>query len=83
MIRELTTNQIEWNAPCFLTLVKSREIEESGQIQEIEDGVHQCHKCGKWKTFSTHLQTRSADEGTTVFVKCADKKCGVMWKIYN
>lgn len=38
---------------------------------EVEDGVIDCKKCGSRKTFSYAKQTRASDEGTTVFVTCA------------
>jgi len=39
---------------------------------EVEEGVLECKKCGSKKTFSFSKQTRSADEATTVFVRCAN-----------
>lgn len=37
---------------------------------ELQDGVEQCRKCGSYKTLSSAKQTRSADEGATVFTQC-------------
>ena len=39
---------------------------------EVDDGVIECHKCHSHKTFSYTKQTRASDEGTTVFVTCAN-----------
>lgn len=39
---------------------------------EVEDGVIQCRRCKSHKTFSYAKQTRASDEGTTVFVTCAE-----------
>lgn len=47
---------------------------------EIEEGIYQC-KCGSLKTFHKALQTRSGDEGMTIFVSC--QECGHKWKINN
>jgi DNA-directed RNA polymerase subunit M/transcription elongation factor TFIIS len=38
---------------------------------DVEEGVIECHKCGSKKTYSFSKQTRSADESTTVFVRCS------------
>jgi DNA-directed RNA polymerase subunit M/transcription elongation factor TFIIS len=38
----------------------------------IEDGVIECYKCHSKKTYSYAKQTRASDEGTSVFVKCAE-----------
>ena len=37
---------------------------------ELQDGVEKCNKCGSYKTLSSTKQTRSADEGATVFTQC-------------
>ena len=41
-------------------------------------GIHKC-KCGCDKVYSYELQTRSADEGMTLFLQCYD--CGKKWKM--
>jgi DNA-directed RNA polymerase subunit M/transcription elongation factor TFIIS len=45
----------------------------------IEEGVNTCNKCKSKRTISYSRQTRSADEGTTVFCVCGD--CGAKWKM--
>jgi len=40
-------------------------------------GIHKC-KCGCDKVYSYELQTRSADEGMTVFLQCYE--CGKKWR---
>ena len=50
--------------------IKEQEDFLNNPIQ-VEDGVIDCKKCGSSKTFSYAKQTRASDEGTTVFVTCA------------
>lgn len=54
-------------------LVKEQEDFLNNPI-EVEDGVIECHRCKSHKTFSYAKQTRASDEGTTVFVTCAECK---------
>lgn len=44
---------------------------------EPMSGIHKC-KCGCDKVYSYELQTRSADEGMTVFLQCYE--CGKKWR---
>jgi DNA-directed RNA polymerase subunit M/transcription elongation factor TFIIS len=54
-------------------LVKEQEDFLNNPVQ-VEDGVIECHRCKSHKTFSYAKQTRASDEGTTVFVTCAECK---------
>jgi len=45
---------------------------------EPMSGIHKC-KCGCDKVYSYELQTRSADEGMTLFLQCYE--CGKKWKM--
>lgn len=45
---------------------------------EIEEGIYTCNKCGKNKTTKIQLQTRSADEPMTNFIRCIN--CGSKWR---
>jgi DNA-directed RNA polymerase subunit M len=40
-----------------------------------------CPKCGHNKALQWSLQTRSGDEGSTVFFRCT--KCGQTWRDYG
>ena len=40
-----------------------------------------CYKCGGTKGYSWVVQTRSADEAPTFFIRCA--KCGNTWRSSN
>ena len=52
--------------------------EKSGQMEVVADGLNKCKRCGSNKTVTEQRQTRSADEGVTVFVTCLS--CGVRSK---
>lgn len=45
----------------------------------VEEGVLKCDKCGSNRTYSYSKQVRSADEGFTTFVTCA--QCNAKWRI--
>lgn len=47
-------------------------------VSEPVAGIHKC-RCGCDKVYSYELQTRSGDEGMTVFLQCYD--CGRKWKL--
>jgi len=40
-----------------------------------------CRFCGKGNVEFTTKQTRSADEGSTVFLNCSNPKCKKRWKM--
>ncbi|NP_078754.1 Transcription factor SII homolog [Lymphocystis disease virus 1] len=44
---------------------------------EVEKGILKCRKCKKTKIFSTHVQTRSADEPMSLIAMCYS--CGYKW----
>jgi len=45
---------------------------------EVVDGILTCYKCGNQKIVSYTVQTRSMDEGFTLFASCI--KCGNKWR---
>lgn len=70
-----------FNCSAYEDVIKLQE-EEDDFIQNpvtVVEGVNVCHKCGSKKTISYNKQTRSADEGTTVF--CCCYICGNKWKM--
>ena len=42
-----------------------------------------CGKCGHPNAYFKELQIRSADEGATLFFKCANKTCSFQWNTNN
>ena len=49
--------------------------EEESKLSKIQIN---CSKCDSNEAFFFQMQTRSADEGSTIFYKCV--KCGHNWK---
>ena len=46
---------------------------------KVTSGLYKCRKCGGDKTTQFEMQTRSADEPMTIFIRCVE--CGNSWKI--
>lgn len=77
----LNSNTVGWNHPNFNEIAVA-QAEIFSYIEcpyEIIDGMFSCLKCGNKKTISYSKQTRSADEGMTTFVFCANKECRHHW----
>lgn len=60
-----------------------KEIAFSQRPQDLNvvEGIFQCRKCKSKRVISAQVQTRSADEGSTNIMRCAE--CGFGWKEYN
>jgi DNA-directed RNA polymerase subunit M/transcription elongation factor TFIIS len=46
---------------------------------KVTSGLYKCSKCGGDKIIQSEMQTRSAYEPMTIFIRCAD--WGNSWKI--
>jgi len=75
VLKLLKNNGVTWGNPVY-TVFKEDEKEEESLEPVI--GVVSCRKCKSEKVFTFNKQTRSADEGTTVFCRCSE--CGTRWK---
>ena len=81
IINSINENKLDWTHPIYDKL--HSDVEERNEFIlnpfKIEEGVFECYHCGSKKTFSISKQTRSGDEATTVFVRCAEIKCNKSW----
>jgi DNA-directed RNA polymerase subunit M/transcription elongation factor TFIIS len=67
-----------WRNAIFESVAKKISESDSPDFAAVE-GIYQCRKCNSSRTFSFGKQTRSSDEGTTVFVKCS--ACFSSWVV--
>jgi hypothetical protein len=72
----LKNNQLGFNHKNFdIAKQKIKNIDMLNDDNfDCEDGVEKCSKCGSLKTISYNKQTRSSDEGFTVFIYCISCK---------
>jgi len=70
-----------WKHPAWSVLRteedrRTRLLEQLESLdEEVGEGTFECPACGGRRTFSQGLQTRSADEPLTYYVRCARAEC--------
>lgn len=60
---------------------KEAASKKVGDVYDSYDSLEKCPKCGS-KASWEQKQTRSADEGCTVFWKCSNAGCAKTWRRY-
>jgi DNA-directed RNA polymerase subunit M/transcription elongation factor TFIIS len=79
ILKAVKKGRVGWKSPVY-DEVKERLDEHDSYIVtpfEVADGVVECPKCHKSRTWSIQKQTRSSDEPMTTFSKCVE--CGNEW----
>lgn len=73
-------SDIIFSLPVFEEQKKEFElkVENEAAIVQVEDSLYRCRKCSK-PAFSTQKQTRSSDEGVSVFVHC--QYCNITYQV--
>jgi DNA-directed RNA polymerase subunit M/transcription elongation factor TFIIS len=84
---EFPPHQIPFMSPCELypehwqVLADEQLKRENTMLQGSNDegsDMFKCNRCGKAKTRYYEMQTRSADEPMTIFIRCLN--CGKEWR---
>ena len=88
-ILALPAGQVHTRLPCHEEVAKEATVREQGEallrdltsmeLSHVPDAGIACGKCRSTDISFDFLQTRSADEGTTVYCTCT--KCGKRWKM--
>ncbi len=88
IVQKCTQAEFGFNSRVFKEDTQLVRLEEDFMLnpnsgQDVVPGTEKCPKCKGNRVHMKEIQTRSADEGATIFFKCADPKCGKTWKQYN
>ncbi|CAD5234759.1 unnamed protein product [Bursaphelenchus xylophilus] len=63
---------------------KMKDLDEvlggPGAWENAEVTEERCPRCSKTRAYFMQIQTRSADEPSTVFYRCANPDCAHRWK---
>jgi DNA-directed RNA polymerase subunit M/transcription elongation factor TFIIS len=68
----------KWRSLIDIQLKRDKHLLEGGTDLEYATDMFKCSRCGKRKCTYYEMQTRSADEAMTVFIKCLI--CKKEWK---
>jgi transcription elongation factor S-II len=68
----------KWRSLIDIQLKRDKHLLEGGSDLEFATDMFKCSRCGKRKCRYYEMQTRSADEAMTVFIKCL--VCKKEWK---
>ena len=66
---------------CSHYEIVTESLEGTEMVEDAAPSLETCSKCGAKATWE-QKQTRSADEGCTVFWKCTNPACRKTWKRY-
>jgi transcription elongation factor S-II len=65
-----------WKDLSDKQLIREQKLLEGNRSRATDQ--YKCHRCGKSETTYYEMQTRSADEPTTIFITCLN--CGKQWR---
>lgn len=69
-----------WDAPIFKKEQQKEFLDANIYLNRVKSkvGIEECRRCASKNVIYAEKQTRSADEGMTVFYSCLN--CGKTWK---
>jgi len=84
--RQTTNSMLPWEfAFAYLSCSEFEMVENDSERMTVSapiyNSLEHCPKCGSKATWE-QKQTRSADEGCTVFWRCTNTKCRKTWTRY-
>lgn len=76
-IKSAVTTRTFFNEKLEKTVVVNNETAWEG----VDSTDERCPKCSYPRAYFKQLQTRSADEGMTLFYRCGNHSCGYTWRV--
>lgn len=82
IVNDLKNRKSYWDLSNYKIYQDKRHLEDAllEKPPEITEGETSCPKCHQKKVLVVEMQTRSADEGYTYYIKCFNPTCRAISK---